>query len=304
MEGDAQAKKHCTTGEAVGVALQMNAKRLILTHFSQRYQKIPVLSSVKMPDNTTDDDLIDEVDPEMTADMGVAGDDGSLSAERVVAQSETPAWTEPSTTKDLPIAIAFDLMRIRVSQIEHMKKFFPAISKMFELEDEKQEKERLERAARVIEEDRKKLEVKEANRAKRVAKNLEMQKAQAKEQTGKKKKVKGGRPQNANKDEQEQPSESKSIHNEDLVANGSSHHVNMDLGRQKAPDAAEAGENRINHGENHALDVSTKRAQASDDVRSQPATQSQALHTEVTVNLQDSGVDNGYSSPVKRQRTE
>ena len=37
LGGDAVAKKHCTTSEAVSVGVQMAAKHIILTHFSQRY---------------------------------------------------------------------------------------------------------------------------------------------------------------------------------------------------------------------------------------------------------------------------
>ena len=49
MEGDAMAKKHSTTGEALAVASLMRAKNVILTHFSQRYQKIPVMGNVRLP---------------------------------------------------------------------------------------------------------------------------------------------------------------------------------------------------------------------------------------------------------------
>lgn len=41
MQGDAHAKRHCTTAEALEVARDMRAKRILLTHFSQRYQQIP-----------------------------------------------------------------------------------------------------------------------------------------------------------------------------------------------------------------------------------------------------------------------
>eukprot|EP00536_Pseudo-nitzschia_multiseries_P004462 jgi/Psemu1/253636/estExt_Genewise1Plus.C_740055 len=44
LEADALVKRHCTVGEALHVAKEMNAKTTILTHFSQRYPKIPVLS--------------------------------------------------------------------------------------------------------------------------------------------------------------------------------------------------------------------------------------------------------------------
>lgn len=43
LYGDALAKKHCTTQEALDIGRQMNARRILLTHFSQRYQKVPVM---------------------------------------------------------------------------------------------------------------------------------------------------------------------------------------------------------------------------------------------------------------------
>ncbi|OBT64080.1 hypothetical protein VE03_06682 [Pseudogymnoascus sp. 23342-1-I1] len=43
LEGDAIAKKHSTTANALWVAKEMEARRILLTHFSQRYQKIPVM---------------------------------------------------------------------------------------------------------------------------------------------------------------------------------------------------------------------------------------------------------------------
>lgn len=146
MEGDAWAKKHSTTGEAVGVALEMKAKNLILTHFSQRYSKIPVLSSVKLPESASEEDINDVEDPEM--DNGYT-DTATMDQEPMVvsSQDDARAWSESSLTRELPVAIAFDLMRIRVSQIALMKGIFPAISKMFELDEEKLEQERQERIA-------------------------------------------------------------------------------------------------------------------------------------------------------------
>lgn len=40
LKGDAIAKKHCTMREALDVARRMRARRVLLTHFSQRYPKI------------------------------------------------------------------------------------------------------------------------------------------------------------------------------------------------------------------------------------------------------------------------
>lgn len=46
LKSDAKAKKHSTTSEAIGVGVAMGARRVILTHFSQRYQKIPSMSAL------------------------------------------------------------------------------------------------------------------------------------------------------------------------------------------------------------------------------------------------------------------
>lgn len=43
MQQKAIARRHCTTSEAVEVGAKMGAHRTILTHFSQRYPKLPVL---------------------------------------------------------------------------------------------------------------------------------------------------------------------------------------------------------------------------------------------------------------------
>jgi ribonuclease Z len=43
MEEEALLKKHCTVGEALSIATRMKAKTVLLTHFSQRYPKMPLL---------------------------------------------------------------------------------------------------------------------------------------------------------------------------------------------------------------------------------------------------------------------
>lgn len=45
LQKDAVAKKHCTISEALGVAREMRAKNVLLTHFSQRYPKLPEVSN-------------------------------------------------------------------------------------------------------------------------------------------------------------------------------------------------------------------------------------------------------------------
>ncbi|MCJ1392301.1 Zinc phosphodiesterase ELAC protein 2 [Xylographa bjoerkii] len=50
LRGDAQAKLHSTTSEAIGVGIAMGARRVLLTHFSQRYQKLPVMDGISGQD--------------------------------------------------------------------------------------------------------------------------------------------------------------------------------------------------------------------------------------------------------------
>ncbi|KAL2884417.1 hypothetical protein SGCOL_000363 [Colletotrichum sp. CLE4] len=49
-KGDAIAKKHSTLGEALNVASNMGARRVLLTHFSQRYAKLPLVEDRKTDD--------------------------------------------------------------------------------------------------------------------------------------------------------------------------------------------------------------------------------------------------------------
>ena len=45
MESEAKKKRHCTVGEAISVGMHMCANSIVLTHFSQRYPRVPVLPS-------------------------------------------------------------------------------------------------------------------------------------------------------------------------------------------------------------------------------------------------------------------
>jgi ribonuclease Z len=45
LAGEALAKKHSTTSDALRIGKLMGARRILLTHFSQRYQKIPVMEN-------------------------------------------------------------------------------------------------------------------------------------------------------------------------------------------------------------------------------------------------------------------
>lgn len=44
LSHEAKIKMHSTTSEAISIGKRMNAKFTLLTHFSQRYYKIPVIT--------------------------------------------------------------------------------------------------------------------------------------------------------------------------------------------------------------------------------------------------------------------
>ena len=137
LEGDAIAKKHSTTGEALGVAAQMRAKNVILTHFSQRYQKIPVMSHIKRPDEIQFEEGAEESGPPEPVEDDIAPSNNSPDRTRSSSTARLPSSTRSSSANVLDqmnVCIAFDFMRTRVSQIKDMHKLYPAIEALFEHE--------------------------------------------------------------------------------------------------------------------------------------------------------------------------
>ncbi len=149
LQGDAQAKKHSTTTEAIGVAVAMRAKRVLLTHFSQRYQKIPNMEGLANAEVTLED-------TEEAQDMSDGMDEAADSADAIIAAAESmhapddlnnegetrelegaisgvvrPA-TDQEALKDLKVGVAFDYMRVKVGEIAQLEKFSPALVKLFE----------------------------------------------------------------------------------------------------------------------------------------------------------------------------
>ncbi|PKS10291.1 hypothetical protein jhhlp_002042 [Lomentospora prolificans] len=90
--GDAQAKKHSTMSEALGVAEKMQAKRVLLTHFSQRYAKLPA-----------------------SEDKGAED-----------------AAAEDKPVNDRVVLNAFDQMRVKLGDFRKAEAFLPAILKLLE----------------------------------------------------------------------------------------------------------------------------------------------------------------------------
>ena len=154
LGADAISKKHSTTSEAIGVGVAMGARRILLTHFSQRYQKLPIMSNVqglgfKFEGGLDAGDEIDGRTPDIasvpsgSAELDVSVTQSHTSADPELATSEvgstlpqvTPEMSSVlnnQTPSDLKIGVAFDYMRVKVGDIIHLEKFTPALLKLFE----------------------------------------------------------------------------------------------------------------------------------------------------------------------------
>ena len=145
LAGDARAKKHSTTSEALDVGARMNAKAVVLTHFSQRYQKIPVLQTVQ------DGETIPEETLPATEDAGAEADDVDPIADTTAQLSDVrpppggPAIPHPPRlvhqasenervikvrNKDMKVAIAFDYMCVKLKDIIEMEKYNEALNEL------------------------------------------------------------------------------------------------------------------------------------------------------------------------------
>lgn len=153
LQGDAIAKKHSTTSEALGIGSQMNATAVVLTHFSQRYQKIPVLQTVT--DGESEDPLLDTG---AIAEEANEEDEGGVdpTLENADNMDMHPMIKPSSATSSSPtqkplsnrsvnsgndrvvkirnpnmkVAIAFDYMRVKIGEIVQMEKFTDALNKL------------------------------------------------------------------------------------------------------------------------------------------------------------------------------
>ncbi|KAI0115037.1 hypothetical protein F4814DRAFT_418018 [Daldinia grandis] len=94
LQGDAIAKRHSTMSEAIDVGRRMGARRVLLTHFSQRYQKIPIM----------------EENLEIHAD---------------VEQSK-------KAELDVVVLVAFDYMRVKLGDFRKAQAFLPTLQKLLE----------------------------------------------------------------------------------------------------------------------------------------------------------------------------
>eukprot|EP00467_Chlorarachnion_reptans_P008146 CAMPEP_0114536278 /NCGR_PEP_ID=MMETSP0109-20121206/28902_1 /TAXON_ID=29199 /ORGANISM="Chlorarachnion reptans, Strain CCCM449" /LENGTH=830 /DNA_ID=CAMNT_0001719975 /DNA_START=33 /DNA_END=2526 /DNA_ORIENTATION=+ len=111
LQQEAYLRKHCTAGEAISVARRMRAEKLLLTHFSQRYPKIPAaIESEITPKNNDDNKVANNTDDGKACnDSGDIGDIGV-------------------------IGVAFDMMHVRLSDLWRLPMFLVPFRWLFPCE--------------------------------------------------------------------------------------------------------------------------------------------------------------------------
>ena len=112
LRGDAIAKKHCTMSEALEVGRRMAARRILLTHFSQRYQKVPLIG---------DEKLAYEVKQAAEGEAAAAGQGRE--------RSRSP---DAKARLDQVVLVAFDYMRVRLGDFRKAQAYLPAVQRLFE----------------------------------------------------------------------------------------------------------------------------------------------------------------------------
>lgn len=133
MAGSAIAKKHSTTGEAIQIGRQMRARAILLTHFSQRYQKIAEVEQHDANEKPKATETPQQGTPTTTAaapDIPLDND----AQEDLTSGHRWPRYT-PESKKPapavVPIVTAFDLMRVRVRDMYTLGAYAPATERLF-----------------------------------------------------------------------------------------------------------------------------------------------------------------------------
>ena len=132
MRGSAIAKKHSTVAEALEVGRLMDARAIVLTHFSQRYQKTSAIE----PNHTA---------PPNNTKPGGGGGSGQLVTPDIPDDNDNEP-SEPTTFNPanrpitvyrspkltIPIVAAYDYMRIRVGDMPTTQSYAGVIDKLHE----------------------------------------------------------------------------------------------------------------------------------------------------------------------------
>lgn len=185
MAGSALAKRHSTAAEALEVGKRMNARSILLTHFSQRYQKIAQINehpkakgklqySPSQPGAEPQDVEIGGTKgaaagaPDIPLDEETEGQSTStpqsgyeLLDDIAFPQPDGPGLTSKGSRipgQTSPVAAAMDYMRVKVGDLIYAQAYAPALEKMIDvMERGAAEETEIQKMKRQLEEEKQKV---------------------------------------------------------------------------------------------------------------------------------------------------
>jgi len=122
LRAEAVQKKHSTTSDAITTGNQMNAKCLLLTHFSQRYPKLPVIETAKSAEAKEAEKIVAEA-----LDGADPTDDNSSTNSPFLPPKFTPAVA----SADMKIGLAFDMLHVKIRDFWRLETLMPALRELF-----------------------------------------------------------------------------------------------------------------------------------------------------------------------------
>ncbi|KAL2822374.1 hypothetical protein BDW59DRAFT_149566 [Aspergillus cavernicola] len=127
MRGSARAKKHSTSAEALDIGRQMRARSILLTHFSQRYQKLVIVGNSATAAETFYDEPHDF---QQKAEENPVDKDSQEDLASDVPSRFTPRIPIPPPPT-VPVVTAVDYMRVRVGDMFKLEAYAPAVQRLF-----------------------------------------------------------------------------------------------------------------------------------------------------------------------------
>ncbi|OOF95261.1 hypothetical protein ASPCADRAFT_169721 [Aspergillus carbonarius ITEM 5010] len=152
MAVSAIAKKHSTLSEALEVGRLMNARAILLTHFSQRYQKLARIEEGANSSSSTSRGEPNNHVGQVGLDVPDDEPEPTASNNRRQPFGDIKVTSRPRLS--VPIVAAFDYMRIRVGDMPIAQAHAPAVEKLFDLLERagaEEANERREAAKQIVE---------------------------------------------------------------------------------------------------------------------------------------------------------
>lgn len=139
LRGQAVAKKHSTISEAIAVGKWMNAKLVLLTHFSQRYAKISNLDGSSRRPGPQQGNAR-EAFKMQKGTLDIPDDDVVDRATENLLNEASEAEFEGAT---MPVCMAFDYMKVKIRDIPIAQMYMPAFEKLIKVLDRQADEESL-----------------------------------------------------------------------------------------------------------------------------------------------------------------